>query len=368
MILYHAMPLSDKLTDYKTDKLDKLIHDELQQHSRKYKRLTIYNDRFKDPLQKILIRMPKVKILRTVTTPTNYKRRSIPLVTIMPTIRSDVKRFNNFMIRIEKYVIKLVKELTGNNTMNLRSNIRITDNFPPSLVLQLPFKKIDDCYEFQFHAYNEANERINIDELVSGTNMSAFIELTNIWIGDNDCGINWNIKQLKIYRNFDFTRCLFMDENPIIPEPPKECYHCTYCPNAHVRTHVCAKSTPAAPPPPPMPMLPIAKNTSNDNKPRFMPSPADLLSVKLKAPTDKHKLIPKPPQSNGVFAPALDEILASIKSLKTVETKSEMKIGINMESILDNAYEQRNKENITDKKYKILIDSHHELMLSKYFR
>jgi len=243
-----------------------------------------------------------------------------------------------------------VKKLTGNTKLKTKSAIKANGDFPPLMNLQMPCEKSDDCYEFLFHIYNHMNKRVNLNIINSGTYVSAFIELTDVWINSKECGFNWNILQLKVYPEFNFNICLFDDEE-VEEEEPKECYHCLYCPNMHIRTHMCINSTPQfsitssisngipppPPPPPPLPSMSVNTNSSvkinrtqskelKKNIVFIPPSVNDLLSIKLR-PVSKGKINKTKSNSNPTIND-INKVRNKIKNDKivTIISSSESKL------------------------------------------
>jgi hypothetical protein len=216
--------------------------------------------------------------------------------------------------------------MTNNKKLKLNSSIKSGGDFPPIMKLKLPcYKTSSNCYEFRFHIYNHLNKRVNIQTINSGLYIKAFIELSEVWINDIEIGFNWNVLQLKVYPEFNFNTCLFIDDKVEEHESDKvnECYHCLYCPNQHVRTHYCTNnSIPYIQPPlsmtnsniapPPPPIISNKSNNNNNVKPisSFIPSVKDLLSVKLK-PINKNDK--KETDSNS---PTLNDIINVKKNLK----------------------------------------------------
>jgi hypothetical protein len=311
--------ISKLMTDYINDDLKGIINDEIQTHGYKYKKINIYNKKIQVPLQKIWIRIPKVKVFKPVFTSNNKQKKSLQLTTILGPKIGKVKKFYFFVKRLEKIVKMLIKKINGcNKNLQVKSAIRSVDNFDPVMNLRLPCKNTDsNCHEFLFHIYNHLNKRVNLDVINSGVYASAYIELSEVWLGENEFGFNWNVLQLKLYPNFDFNACLFIDEviDDKSDDDTNECYHCLYCPNVHVRTHMCNQQIFSAaeknkiehetqihinysqidkilpPPPPPhilskrtqLPNHQFANKNNNQSSPMvFSPSVKDLLGVKLR--------------------------------------------------------------------------------------
>jgi hypothetical protein len=334
--------LKSRLTNYKNCNFDKIIITDPINYSNKYSKINVYNNKLNEPLQKIWLQLPKVKTFKPVFI--NIKKfnvKSLPMVTILSPLLGDIKKYFLFIKKLETHILTLINKKLNKN-LKLKSCLKKKLNFNPTMTIQMPIKKIDDnCCEFLFHIYNFLNKRITPDLIETGTYISSFIELTEVWYSDTYVGFNWNILQMKLYPDFNFNQCLFFDET--VDEDKtiiEECYHCLYCPNQHVRTHMClnnnsneinnnihphsqhsshsshSSNLPPPPPPPPSPPPILSKNNNSNNTEQnnsFSPSISDLLNIRLKPiiPTIKKEL---PKSSNG-YAPSLDDILKAKEKL-----------------------------------------------------
>jgi len=317
------------LTNYKSDDLKNIVHDKMQPHSYKYSKINLYNKNIKHNLPKILIKTPKLKIFNNVSPSKSKIIRSCPMKLLLAPNVNDVKKFYFFIRKLERKVGFIIRKIKKTNNITTKSVLIKNDKFPPIITIKLPLSRKNGCVNFNFHIYNHRNKRVNINVIQSGNYMSAFIELSEIWINqNNDFGFNWNVLQMKIYPQYDLSICQFddinSDDEDIVDDI--ECYHCLYCPNNHIQTHFYCKninhnnSNNIPPPPPPPPVVSININKDRNNKKKniatnninFVPSINDLLSIKLK-PINKKKDIDK---SNSVFAPSLNAILDIKEKLK----------------------------------------------------
>lgn len=357
--------IDNLVTNYIEDDLSGLVITDKLYHGSSYKKINVYNKLIKTPLQKIWIRMPKVKIFKS-TIGLFLDQKSIPLSVYLAPNIGKVRKFRVFIKKLERKI----KKLLGFKNLG-KSAIKKLDNFPDIFTVKMKSEKVNNCHEFKFHVYNNFNKRVNLTTLKSGTYISAYIELSEVWINGDDFGFNWSVLQMKVYPEFDFTKCLFLDETDCESEDeqPDECYHCMYCPNKHVRTHFCPSSHPHIsnasnaqnsfnfnnfnnsniPPPPPMnipinnpinitkplPKIPTDKtnspqNNKNDNEQRSFfvpPSVQDLLSVKLKPVkknNDKYNNDKNNDNKNNDSENDKDKIIKDVKSkLKSVENSFE---------------------------------------------
>jgi len=358
--------MNELLTDYTSDNLD-IVRSDVQNYGPKYKKINIYNRSIATPLQKVWLKTPKMKIFKPTFNPNN-DGKSVTLTILLAPNTANIKKFKNFIKKLEQKVASLI-DLT--NDQSIRSSIRSAEGFPDNLTVKMPYIKEGGCYEFLFHIYNSENKRISIKTLESGTYISCYIELTDVWISDVEFGFNWNVLQMKLYPEFDFSKCLFVDEGVDLKldsqEKEQECYHCMFCPNKHVRTHYCGTSMhlpmdmslalpqlPPLPPPPPPPPPPqtlsqkplrIVKDSTPrvDIKAAFRPTVNDLLSVKLR-PISQRSVTHQQPTNT-------DDDLTKIKN--NLKPKYSMDIPTIMRSVLNEKSSDGFKK--TDEEYKKLI-------------
>lgn len=291
------------LTDINDKKMD-IISSELQYHYASYKKINIYNRKIKIPLQKIWIKTPTVKIFGT-----SFNRKmskSNQLTVLLSPNMGEIKSFYFFIKRLEKKIKPILKTMI-NEDVKFRSCLSKKDNFDPLMNINMPCEKIGDCHEYLFQIYNQYNKRILINELKNGSYTSSFIELSEVWIKDNKAGINWNVLQLKVYPEFNFTKCYFdNDVKEEVQDKNNECFHCLYCPNAHVRTHYC-------------------NNTNNNNifnKPQILNiTKQQTFNKKITKQIVKKKEEPMRPISFMISKDALLDIKSKLKKSKIAGKK-----------------------------------------------
>lgn len=370
--------ISNLLTDYKNDNLSNLIYDNSNytntySSNTKYKRLYVYNGNINNQLQKIWIRAPKMKVVKPTITLNNKLNQNVKLTMLLPS-----NDFSKFIKRLERKILMHIRNLTQKQ-IKIKSIIKESDDFPTTININMPFNKINNCVEFGFNIYNEMNKRVNIQQIGSNSYVSSIIELSEIWIGETNFGFNWNVLQLKLYPVFDFTKCLFIDDDgdPIVNNNDNnnasnnECYHCSYCPNANMRTHYCINN----------------KNdtnvTSNDNSLLFLQlltqmhqmvqtnkmQTFDISSLSLPSLPASSVSIPLPPPllvtkqikqlQNKPFVPSINELMSvKLKPINKDNKKEiiENKSLIDLISIKDNLKKvsidnnKQTKMNIMDKK------------------
>lgn len=202
--------LSSLITDYKNDKLDSLIYDKVESHYQKYKKINIYNKNINEPLQKIWLIVPKSKLFRPVKSQSKFFRSSLPMQITIDLKNAESRKFLKFIRKLERLTLKYINKIMTDN-MIMRTSVRKkTESIPPIMTMNLPCKN----ESFACNVFNENNSKIDINCFES-CYVSSFIELSEVWIRENEFGFNWNVLQLKIYPIIDLTRCLFCDESTI---------------------------------------------------------------------------------------------------------------------------------------------------------
>lgn len=290
--------ISNRLTDYVNDKLGNIVFDHM---SSGYKQINLYNNSIYY-MQKIWIRTPILKIFRSLYLPNDKIKNSVPLNLLLTTSIKQISQLHTFIKRVELKATQIIKTITNNQKLKLLSSLKNYENFPPVFVTSMPFTKVNDSYEFNFHIYNKKNKRIGIESVKKGIETEVFLELSHIWYNDINYGCSWNVVQMRMYPEIIFGECLFedSDEEDINEKEcdnrKEECYHCLFCPNNHIRTAYIPQNsfiphTPIPIPPPPPPRLGTYTKSVNSEKivtknekqaKTFTLTLTDLLSVKLK--------------------------------------------------------------------------------------
>jgi len=299
---------------------EKLKYSPLEQVSPNFKNLHVTNATIKSDIVPIIIKVPALRI-RNVFQVNQKCKQSVPVRLSIYTGLPENNKLLTFLTRIENEIFRKVKLITLNKTLQLSSCITKYKEYYPDFKINAPFVRINNCVEFLFDVYGKKNHRVNFASITKGAKMMTYIELNHVWIGDTKMSLHWTIKRAVVYPERIWTLNAFNDsdeydsEEEIVTE--KECYHCMYCPNNHVRTHCClgnninqnqsyqsyqsyqtqipnyslsspslSLSTPQAmplPPPPPPPHLQINKNINVvEEKQKFVPSLNDLLNSKSK--------------------------------------------------------------------------------------
>lgn len=297
------------ITDYRIDKLDGLFIDLEQITDSPYQIIQVFNNS-KGLMQKYWLKSPRLKLFRD-TIPLNRKfKNSIPLSVLLNIEDSEVRRFRNYIKKLERSIIKTINK----KKKYLYSVKKIYDDLPEVFNMKMPFEKVENSLQFNFQIYNKSR-RVNIDKLMAGNNIAVFVELSNIWISNDKMGFNWNVLQMKVYPKYDFGNYQFSDEEDDeveISDTVKECYHCMYCPNHHPRTGYYLNNEtsskinshnykPPSPPPLAKSSPIITTNSPEISKPQIRPfvlSVQDLLSVKLKPIENKDQNKDKVIESN----------------------------------------------------------------------
>jgi len=243
--------IDDLLTPF-DDNFANLMVDGLQSHYQDYQKINLYNTSITVPLHKIWVRTPKLRILKTPFL--NEKTKfSTSIEFIIYRENEEQGLFYTFVDKLEKKVRRLLKGIIDKQKM--RSCIRSLNDTCFIINIKCPINSTTG--KFNFGVYNGKNRQVDPkNSLISGVNISSYIELTEIWVNDKEFGFNWNILQMKVYPDFNFSKCQFTDDpiididdsNEIVQTPIK------YIPPPPIMRNINDDHRIPAPPPPPPPV------------------------------------------------------------------------------------------------------------------
>lgn len=200
-----------KITSKEDWKSDSLVMDEIINDGVNRFVIDVYNRDKGFPLQKIWVKLPKVRIsYRTNITSSRY----INLTVIMGPMVGAVKDCYDLIKNIEQ----TIKKSNANKDGEFKASIKETKSFYPKLIINLPVKE----KHFNFTVYDHQNKKIKKNQFDRGDCVSAYLELSHIWVRNEDYGCNWVVKQMKYYPMVDFDVCLFSDEKPLLLEDEEE--------------------------------------------------------------------------------------------------------------------------------------------------
>ena len=143
--------MDNLITDYSTNEPPNIVCSELLYHGINYKKVNVYNKSINSPLQKIWLRMPKMKIFKPMFNLPN-DGKSIPLTVLLSPNTNSIKKFRLFIKKLEK---KIISQLDLDTDYQIKSSVKITDNFPDTFTIKMPYTKVDGCYEFAFHIFRK---------------------------------------------------------------------------------------------------------------------------------------------------------------------------------------------------------------------
>lgn len=221
---------------------------------KEYMKSDVYNKDIDEPLHKIWLKTPKIKVLHN-TSFNNTLNKDIGLG--LAPMTNEIKKFIEIISKIESHVSKVLE-------INHKSSLKKINDYMTIFNIKTPIVN----NKFNFKCYEPDNKIMDFKDIRKGDKLSAFIELKDVWIKNDELGFNWTILQAKTYKVFDFSKCLFDDECSV-----------------PIETNV----TP--PPPPPLNNFLTNYNSeyskiNNDNKQitknNFIPTKEDLLNMKNK--------------------------------------------------------------------------------------
>lgn len=275
-----------------------------------YKQVDIYNINCKIPLQKIWIKLPKVKLYSNMICK-NMNNSNINCKIILDKSNKELNDFINFINGIDSKINEHLSYLEKKYKNSIEK-----DKYYDKMKLILPTIKVNNSYLYNFNIYNHNNKIINPNILNRGCYISCFLELQNIWISENKYSCNWTVLQMKTYPFLDFSKCMFLDEEPIKINNNKEneCYHCMHCINSHNTTKIISND------------LPQRRNIN----PMLLSNMKNKLSnINNKKKNNKNENIKKKPIS---FVPSLNDILNIKNRLNKIDTNNKIKINVKNKS------------------------------------
>ena len=261
------------ITNFQDEKQLDLIHSKLEPHFYNYKKINLFNRALNQPLQKIWMVLERVKIFRHGTKVVNKGKASLPMWIVLHENNKEQKAFYEFIIKLESQIHSLIVKETKNDKIIAKSSLKKNENFPFTLQLVLPYEIKNNEPVFNFSIFNHNNQPIKFDSIGKRVTISAYIELSEIWISNLEYGYNWNILQMKVFPEFDFSKCLFINQiTDNFTQPNEE------------------NSKNNIPKPPTRARIINQKPQLNNLYRGFVPSMNDLLSVKLRSISNKEPI------------------------------------------------------------------------------
>lgn len=256
----------DIFTDWTVDKLENIQTDEIQPFFGNYQKINLFNFNKPFPLQKIYLRAPKMKITNTTFYPDKKKSKGFVTMNLfIHKVEPEIKKFFLFIKKLEKKVKLILTEEYEIQEPKLKSSFKkIKDNFI-IFTVRLPYSVHNNSPELDFNIYNHKNQKINQEQFYAGQYALTILELSEVYLQENEFAFNFNVVQMKIIPEFDFTRCLFTNNEYNEDDRNSE---------------ESNKSIPVAPSLTTMDKIKNTKKTFVHD--RFAPTIADLKSVKLK--------------------------------------------------------------------------------------
>ncbi|AYV78240.1 MAG: hypothetical protein Edafosvirus7_32 [Edafosvirus sp.] len=308
--------INNQITNYKTHNIDNMYYDDIQSYGVTYYKMNFYNSEIKFPLQKYWVFIPKVKIISSY-----MQSIKIVLSCELEDAQTDMNDLEKFIISLQKKIKNIVRNKLDKK-VKMKSCLQFYDHFPTTMSIKINSKT---------SIFNEQSKPIPSSTLKPDQLVSLYIELSEIWIDETKFGFNWNILQMKVHADIDFSICL-IDNNETINENVGS--------NIKVNTQDENSEVTNTNIPPPPPLTPYM---SYANKQKLI--------VKV-----EKKVAPKEEQQK--FVPSLSDLLIQLKNLKKVikpEDKTEIpvivedKTEIPVEDKIEIPVEDKNNDNKKEK-------------------
>jgi hypothetical protein len=264
------------IDDYLTtidDPLDNITCGPAQFHCPDYKKINVYNQNIKIPLQKIWLKLPKVKIYKIPYVSTK-KKQTGTLSVVLYDQDEEIKKIHDFLVKFQKRISIIIKKNYDKN-ISIKSCIKEIPNVCKVFNLKIPFEVDEDgdiSYSIRITNKNKGPIILKEDKYIS-----AFVGLSEIWMNATHFGFNWKILEMKIFPDL-FEKSLFGNNQD------QECPNCANCNKITLTPQLSYKALRELNAPPPPPPVPQKKEIRI-----FKPTINDILSIKLKPVTKIEK-------------------------------------------------------------------------------
>lgn len=189
------------VTDYNLSVTKNIIFDKPQYHSKNYNKIHVYNGDLLDQLQNLQhfwIRVEKLQVYKIFERSDQYLNRSIRLQVIV------TGRLKRFLEVFESRIRIRLKNKPGKSAL---CTITEGDENISVFVINIPvLARETDGYG----TIIDNNGLVSTYSCIkSGSSVSALIELSEIWINEEEYGFNWTVMHLRNFIKCDFRKLLF---------------------------------------------------------------------------------------------------------------------------------------------------------------
>ena len=221
--------INELLTDIKSEKQN-IIFDKPKSYGTSYYTIDIYNADINYPLQKFWFHISKSKIIEKTD---NY------IVLVLSTNNNNDNNLINYINELEHKIFKTIQNNLIGTIVKIKYSFNRNKNYPPTI-------KLDIRGDISF--FDQNDETIDIKNIENNMLVTAFIELNNIIISEEEIWILWRILQIKKLDTIDFKKSFFKITNK----------------NIEKDNIIIPNDVQKAPPPPPPPLPAI--NLSSEAK------------------------------------------------------------------------------------------------------
>lgn len=280
---------SIKLLDYeKVETLDDLVFDKIRMRSDNYRHIDVFID--SNTLQRPIIKTPWLSAPYEISTHDNGK--STLMLSLIP-LMGKREDFVNYMKKLDKLILKKFQKRIGEDvTYKPIIKKKPGHKYPYRLIADLPSsKKNKPLYKI----INSNKQLVNATDFEGGCNVMVILELAGIWIGEEEFSCSWNALYIKIQPIPDYSKLLFTDGEII------NCLNESSENDSTTNDNTNDNESMEAPPAPP---LIIDQEPETPQK------------KSIKKTKKKEKIEPVSNQSDGRYAPTVNELLEMKGRLK----------------------------------------------------
>lgn len=211
---------NDIFYDYKNHDLDQLIFNRPIKYYKDYKKTLVLTKNKK----KITILTPYMIMPYNIKDNQN-KIADTMCLSFIKNGDSDIGKLFKFYVEFEKFVEKTIKKKFSKNFKYKFPKFKPSvykKNNSSFLSINLPFNIHDNSKFYKCKVINPLNEKIDIKEIGRDDKVSVLLELSDIWMRDDDFGCNWTVLLIKKDINMDLLSYFAPSPSPIANVPKSQ--------------------------------------------------------------------------------------------------------------------------------------------------
>jgi len=187
-----------------------------------YKKIDIYNNKLNKPLQKIWLKIPSIKVQKYIYA-MNKQKQYASITVILHDKQQEIKDLytliNNVDTKVFSELSKVYKNIQKRSCLTKMPFVSYH-----TMNMLVPIEKYGDGHIYSINVYDESNDLITSTKTIKQHSyIEAYAKLSEVWVKESpfDYGFKWEITQMKVYPEFNFSECLFGESKSVkkIPTP-----------------------------------------------------------------------------------------------------------------------------------------------------